>query len=1054
VAPRVAQMPSPEFRKRTAIRLNACLLVQNVIVSAAVIYAGVLAIEQFDRAEETFLLNARLVKDPLPCAIPTPDIYYLFQGLGLADTSILHSVSRDTWMDRVEYALCHASYSQSSVGSTDAAYDYAKRGMTLAFLMKNHELRPPKSFEAYVGAQNDAAGLFCYRKSDTEPSTPSTYAQAEEDPPVYLYGGPDGCQVTGDHLWARELETNTVDLLCNISHADHGDSLNGEFNSKLYGDMVERVSRAYLNAMPAFYKLATSGKHPAVLVNAAPYNWERSCMEDKHPFGEGLVSTAQCPWVDTIRRELAAAGTTAQSALMVGHHTSKTPAANAEVAGVAKADNPEIDQNDHYKESMPRVDAMLYRLLALTVVAHHDRLNNQGRCFVASEAGTMSAGKLCQDIYGAAGKTDPADTNVPPAVLIPGFESFRPPTLSGLTNYDMNGLKMSFNSYQHRMSVMIPAKHRTTPASGGASSFYSYEYAADGALNPMVYGGDARPQARTCHMGERDYFDFSPPPPAPQWDFQYAAAPSPPPNVDPIPLMDAVVDACTRNMQWGLLEQTRLFGLPDAVQPFVAEPRDPTGHAFQWMYETFQNDYFTNVVKNKQEEDNMKFTLRAWSGFQMALTGLWTSMFAAVLGYFAAFSFLPLIVAIWYRLPCCYLTDSSGIQRMIVRPPLRSDKIFYLVTLFGLFVWFWLVFVSPTAGPHYPVSDDCAEFHKGDDGVHGGVYVTSGLYETGSFLVAKSAPGWTLLFVIGFVWFYEFFLTYFQEWFNQVYATVKKIEESTPEMGRYNAASTGIAILLVAICIGVSVATAVIQGNYWVEGADVDADLNEGEATTFTSENAEAVWLGHEVRMVPITAFLQSFGVGVLAQRYVYQRLSDDKLLGFYLGAALAFVAPYWVRISLMTDQWDELFTKSKRQDQAFLFYLGLGSGASASVLCIIGLVFMCNRNQKAKPKTQDANAAAAAMTDPNATVKAQAAAEKAAAQTQKDQVTADAAKAVDDQQKQVERKVSRWQRALAFRDRVAADARNANRMLRGRDVSGSSASAGGAYLPMIRITV
>ena len=184
-------------------------------------------------------------------------------------------------------------------------------------------------------------------------------------------------------------------------------------------------------------------------------------------------------------------------------------------------------------------------------------------------------------------------------------------------------------------------------------------------------------------------------------------------------IMDEVVDACTRNMQWGLLEQTRLFGLPDAVQPFVAEPRDPTGHTFQWMYETFQNDYFTNVVKDKQEEDNMKFTLRAWSGFQMALTGLWTSMFAAVLGYFAAFSFLPLIVAIWYRLPFCYLTDSGGIQRMIVRPPLRSDKIFYVVTVFGLFVWFWLVFVSPTAGPHYPVSDECGEFHKGDDGVHG-----------------------------------------------------------------------------------------------------------------------------------------------------------------------------------------------------------------------------------------------------------------------------------------------------------------------------------------------
>ena len=1023
----MAERPAIEVANRTVAKMNRCMLFSNVLVVVLTVTAGVLTIEQFDRAEATFLEASKILPEslPNPCAISTPDIYYLFQGLGLADTSIMHTVARSTWMERTEHALCHASYSGVDVGTTAPAYDYAKRAQTLAALLRNKHLRPPASFQTYLNTQNTASG---------------------------------GTSTIGDHLWARQSEKNVVEALCNISHDDHGDNLNGEFNSKLYGDMVERVSRAYLNAMPAFYKLATSGTHPEPLQRAAPFNWERSCMEDKHPFADGVVSTNECPWVETIRRELAAAGTTAQSALVVGHHTTAARSDDAaQLSDGATVDNPEQDIGGFYKESMPRVDAMLYRLLALTVVAHYDRKHNQGACFTFPESGGISAGEMCKDIYAAAGATNALNT---PAVTISDFPSARFPTMDNIVNYDIDSStqvsymrKNNLNAhFQSRMAAMIPLAHRQDPETAGmANTFEDYEYEPNAAGDPRVYGGDARPQARTCHMGEKDHLDFSPPPPAPDWDFRISP---PPPGTGALPpspsmpwgeshvsLKDAVVGACTENMQWGLFDQARLFGLPDTVQPFVLDPRDPTGYAFKWVWETFENDYYTNVVEDKEKENDAVLQLRYYTGFQIAAIGLWTTLFASVLGFFASFAATPLLVMILYRLPGgCNLKTANGVVPMTVRPTLVKDYVFIVVSLFGLFVWFWLAFVSPTAPPHYPISAECAEFHGSSARAHGGSFVTSSVDETESILINKRAPGSILLFLVIWAWFYELVLANCYAYFEAAYNTVKEFTMTAGKYDRYNAGATATAILLAAGCIGAAVGSAVIQGNYWKDVAD------ESSAKV---EEAEAEWLSIEVRMVPITAFLQAVGVGVMSQRYVYRRLPIEVMFFFYVLAGALFVLPFWVRYVLMLDgnHWATLFAGDKRTDQEALFYIGLVFGLIATSLVILAMLFMCQQKKAVQAETGTEKTAELTATEEGAKEAAdgQALAEDLAKNAKEQRNEKDRERVRESTTRRAEKQLrAKWYRwsGQDLLDRVK------------NEEASSSANAGGAYLPMIRITV
>ena len=992
-------------------KTNLFLLLSNALVLAGLVYAGVLAVQSFDRAEATFLRMAQLEGDPNPCALPSPDVYFLFQALDLAPTSAVHAVKRNAWVANIENALCHAEFgSTSSVGSDSAEYDYAKRLTTLASLFNNRTLRPPENFDDYATAVGQKAA---------------------------------------DHPWAPVGERLLTEYLCTLTH-NH--SVAGaeydNFNSKLYGDLVYRVSRAYLNAMPAFYKLATSGKWPTDLGQSTGADvYDRTCMEQHHPFRSDIAPT-DCAWIGTIRRELAAAGTAAQSALMVGQHTKLTPATSVPANPDATADSPEYDVGGYYAASMPRVDAMLYRLLALTVVGHYDRTRNNRDCFRNHAPATDGAADMCRDLYAAANQNgldafpDAAD------VQLPALGSEDHPLKSG---QGANAVT-KFSSYQLRMATMIPRSQRYgdgEPIAQAEPRYNTghYKFEAAAADDTAVYGGDARPQARTCSMHERDYVRYSPPSSVPSWEYSIAAAPvgytGPAGGA-----LDAVIEACAQNMKWGLLEQTRLFGLPDAVHEFVVEPRDVAAHVLRGLYETFLNDYYVNVLADSGGDENKPaYALRLWSGFQFAMTGLWTTMFGSVAGYLTAWAVVPLAAQLLPRLPLigralqpCW--RKNGAQQTIVRPSIAANPIFIAWTVMAVFVSVWMIGVAPAEGPVYPVDSDCAAFEGSPDerGSNGGVFSTSAR-DVKAVVTAHSIPGWVLVGLIVWSWVYELVIARCVAKLDPVLDFVKEYKKRNKILDR-NFVATLLVIVVSAICIGLAVASAVMQGNNWKDVAgnkQTAIDAPDATADSYAALSPEAEWLAHEVRMCAITSYLQAVGVGMLGQRWVVVNLSSLDITLYYALVGGFLVAPYWVRTTLMADQWTPLFTEADRTDQAALFSIALGVAAVGT-----GVVFyQCYRvacsTSKGRPQSDDVKAAALRV-DPEADVAGeQKAAEQAAAQKSEAKI--------DEKQSEA---ASEWQRLREESMPSMPSIPGGGVLERGW----AGADPRGAYLPMIRIRV
>lgn len=980
-------------------KANLFLLVSNALVLAGLVYAGVLAVQSFDREEATFLRMAQLQGDPNPCALPTPDVYFLFQALDLAPTSAVHAVKRKAWIGDIENALCNAQFgSASSVGSDDADYDYAKRLTTLAFLFNNKTLRPPENFDDYATAAS---------------------------------------QVAKDHPWAPVGERLLTEYLCSLTH-NH--SVAGaeydNFNSKLYGDLVYRVSRAYLNAMPAFYKLATSGKWPTDLGQTDGY--DRTCMEQHHPFRSDIAPT-QCAWIGTIRRELAAAGTAAQSALMVGQHTKLTPATSGWPTD-ATADSPEHDVGGYYAASMPRVDAMLYRLLALTVVGHYDRTLNNRDCFRNHAPETDGAADMCRDLYAA------ADQNGLDA--FPAKDDVQLPALDGLSSGRGDNAVTKFSSYQLRMATMIPRERRYSDTNDGNkydTGHFLYEAAS--ADSTAVYGGDPRPQARTCSMDKRDYVRYSPPSSVPSWEYSIAAAPAG--YTGPAGgALDAVIEACAQNMKWGLLEQTRLFGLPDAVHEFVIEPRDVAAHAMQWLYETFLNDYYVNVLAESGSHENKPaYALRLWSAFQFAMTGLWTTMFGSVAGYLTAWAVVPLVAQLLPRVPLlgrflkpCW--RKNGAQQTVVRPSVARDFVFIFWTIVAVFVSVWMVVVAPAEGPVYPVDSDCEAFQGSPDerGSNGGVFSTSAR-EVKSVVTAHCIPGWVLLGMIGWCWIYELVLARCVDKLDPVVKFVKEYKERNPEYERNNTIATVLILLVSAVCVGLAVASAVMQGNNWKDVSDhmqkaVDAGT-EGD-DSYEGLAPEAEWLAHEVRMCAITSYLQAVGVGMLSQRWVVTSLSTLDISLYYALIGGFLVAPYWVRTTLMADQWTPLFNDADRTDQAALFSIALGAAGVGTFIVLVQCFRVACDFTRGKAKSDDLEIKARQL-DPDADIEGE-------------QVQAQDA-AVEQKTEEVNQKqaglVAQADDVNPFKGRIGG----ADDGLRGT-LSWAGRDPRGAYLPMLRITV
>lgn len=806
--------------------INWFLFGLNALVLGLSVFAVAKTFEIFHEAESDFVFNSMMNTEPKPCGIATPDIYLLYQGLGIISTGPFSVPQRNKWASDLRQTMCSAR--RTGAVTTQP---FQVRALTLGLLLNNDTLYPYRS---------------------------KSWPTADEGP--------------------KASENHTVGHLCTQSFKD---GQPGSFNSKLYGDLVERVSRAYLAAMPAFFRLDTSTRYPSG-VDA------EGCMGSKNPFHD---DEQNCPHLATIQSELRKAGTTAQSALMVGYHPF--------LSGAPLGATPENDVDNYYAHSMPRVDEMLYRLLALSVVSQYDRTENAASCFRKTNA-AEDARQMCERIYGAAASSYTLGSNT---VTLSEVGSGSVGTVGG--PFGVNGaeaglptlkykdgttgdadMEVEFETYQHRVATMVPRERRTRIKDGNNNHILKdSEIAAVDDTN--VYGGDVYPQAKTCHMEFRDYTSFSPPsPPANAYLREDDNAPKAPPSAPYITATDesgeqvrrAVVEACTHNHQWGRWDQARLFGIPDVVMPFVRGPIEEASYNVRNAGDSILNDFYTNSIKRGGAEGHPKFEMRVWTAFRLALTTIWASILLPTLGFLIGGSIVPASVQFAIHLLGA-TTETKGFQKTVLRPENRS-KFFWVALFVGIFAIIWVLLVDPSHQAPYPRDDVCNDFLSH---AYGGPYVTTHSRE--NFLLASDwIVGWTTLFVLLISLAYNITkpssLSYIMD-------KIRQVKREDRKGAPYN---ERISLFVFFVCLLIIIMGAVLaglRGAEWLEEANNDA---------FSEDKKQTDWLRQECYCLLWVTFLQGIGLGSLTQRWAVADMKEYLIVPWVVSNAVLLGAPLIVR--------------------------------------------------------------------------------------------------------------------------------------------------------------
>ena len=633
-----------------------------------------------------------------------------------------------------------------------------------------------------------------------------------------------------------------------------------------------------------FWRVMLTFAHFAVQV-------AEGCMNSKNPFHDDVVD---CPQLETIKSELAAAGSTAQSALMVGYVTD---------APFDSRGTPEVPttDNDFYAESMPRVDQMLYRLLALAVTAQYDHEENSGGCFYRRDS-RHGAREICQDVYGA------ATTQGVSGMTTFHTEADGLPTLA-YTDYTKSengalGMKVEFQTYQHRVATMVSRERRIALAD--VLSETEVKFAPSEDLN--VYGADAFPQAKTCHMQDGDYDRWHPPPPTPPYARGAAEyAPSAPPlapggdGAAGGPVHAAVLDACTHNLEWGLWDQARLFGLSDVVMPFEIGPREVVGFNTRSIGPLVIDALFTDPVKAATTQNkNPRFLMRMWTACRLTVATISMTMAGAALGFFLMFGALPLIGTILIQ-TLGFKDEATDAEFMMMPPELKNQVMYAISTGVSIPVVFWLLLVDPSHQTPYMVVDDCSVYAEKKSG---GAYLTTD-FRNNYGIQADWIFGWVLIIV------FVLPLTYSLLRCILLNRVLKKVDENK-DKSRVNSPGNGnatMAMFVFAIAnITIASILTTIRGLEWADLSD-DAE--------YVGESFQAEWFADECQMVVLTGVFFGLSIGNITQRWAVERFDDLVIYAWGFLSVGFFAGPVAIRISLMRDTYAAEKGPWRNEDEA-----------------------------------------------------------------------------------------------------------------------------------------
>ena len=173
---------------------------------------------------------------------------------------------------------------------------------------------------------------------------------------------------------------------------------------------------------------------------------------------------------------------------------------------------------------------------------------------------------------------------------------------------------------------------------------------------------------------------------------------------------------CAATLRYGLVEQGRLFGVPDITEEFVVDNRVHRSLHFTatWIY----NGLYINPWKNYNDVlGDPKARLEAYMAYRLASTAIWGMIIANVCGFVFMRAAVPIAV---YLLRFLKVKTTSGSEIVLMRP--KADWPSYVTMVLAALMFYWLAFIDPATQSNYYVTTDCADWH----GL--GVLASSGAY--------------------------------------------------------------------------------------------------------------------------------------------------------------------------------------------------------------------------------------------------------------------------------------------------------------------------------------
>ena len=378
---------------------------------------------------------------------------------------------------------------------------------------------------------------------------------------------------------------------------------------------------------------------------------------------------------------------------------------------------------------------------------------------------------------------------------------------------------------------------------------------------------------------------------------------------------------CAATLEYGLVEQGRLFGIPDVIMPFVVDNRvHRSFHFVAWILYTLL--YVDPAKDGGLTFADPKAKLELYIAYRLASSSIWAILVANVAGFMMVRALVPIGIQ-----ALKFFGVMSGEKKMVpnhLGVPVEIDqyepirlmrpqigKIIYATVFTTLLVVYWIMYLDPATQSHYYISDSC------EDWAGLGVQVPSGAYVTTWGKRRFDRFGEHL---IGILLILTVFVLLFQQFIGRSMISKKVVEDTSKVKLGATSRKGFVAIALVGFALLIQlffILQSATSGQKWFDGAKGD-DNAQRLGQVYAKDVLMSVW----------AAFWNSAAIGCYRQKWAITHLGRLYQFGWMAACVLLVWMPIFQAGILLDREIEVAFKNGKGSED---------TERLAFFICIIG---------------------------------------------------------------------------------------------------------------------